>query len=353
MATSAGPEPHDYALDSLVRRRLGVSFAVAFGGLALGVAVLDYLLFGGDTGIPYDYPLFVGVVYLFVASLVLRRYHTILDAAKTEIVDVIDRTTVDSPLFERESEITPDDIVADIHGLLDWAFGPAFVVGGGVVGGAFAVVLVWALGALEYYPFVLSGFLYGAGHGLFYAPILGTLVLVWRTGTEYIVDVDVLDPDGVGGYQRVGNGIVNLVSYGFVLVALDAVVLSSVTFVDEPVVQLAIVVVYVAMVVALAGVAVGGILLLRHRLLSVREQKTAVLRSEFSAIEERYYDKLARGEPPEPESQHIETMTTMFDQLHSMELWPINLVTMIRLGASAGSSALIVAYQFGLVGGPG
>lgn len=338
-----------YPLDALARSRLGIPFTVAFGSLAVLVAVLDFARVGlHETGVPYNYPLLLGVVYLVVAASVLKRYYAILDRAKAEIVDVLERTAVDGPLFDRDSDVEPETVVREMDGVLEWSFRPAYVLGGGLIGGAFAVAVVWWLGALEYYPYVLSVFLYGAGHGLFYAPVLGTLVLVWQTSTKYIVDIDILDPDGVGGYQRVGDGIVSLITYGILLVTLDALILSSVTFLDEPAFQLAVGALYVGMMVFLLGVAVVGTVRLRRQLLEVREWKTSVLRTQFSAVERQYYAKLDRGESPEPESQHIDAMTTMFDQLQSMELWPINLVSLARLGASAGSSAVIVGYQFGL-----
>lgn len=341
---------HPYPPDTIFRERFGFSFTWTLVSLTLLVAALEFIRVGApDTGIPYNYPLFFGVVYLIAAVFLLRHYHTLIDRAKLEIIDVLELTDLESDILERETDITPAQIETEVHGVLDRAFHPVALLGGWFVGGLFAIVVMWLLGAFEYYPYVLMNFAYGAGHGLFFAPILATIWLVRNAIRAYIVDIDVLDPDGVGGYRQVGNSIVNLISYGIVLVTLDFVVLSSVMFVDEPLFQALVVGLYVLMVVFLLAIAASGIYGLRRAMLSIRDQKTDALREEFRAVESRYYRKLERGESPEPESQHIETMTTMFDQFHSMGLWPINLAAFLRLAATTGASVLIAAYRMGLL----
>jgi hypothetical protein len=39
----------------------------------------------------------------------------------------------------------------------------------------------------------------------------------------------------------------------------------------------------------------------------------------------------------------------MFDQLHSMELWPINLASFGRLAFSLASSGVVAAYKAGYI----
>lgn len=110
---------------------------------------------------------------------------------------------------------------------------------------------------------------------------------------------------------------------------------------------------YVGMLTFLLGLTVFGVYSLRKRLLTIRKRKTDFMRKQFETVEARYWQKLKQDEPPDPESDHIQTMQMMFDQLYSMELWPINLASFARLAFSTGSSAAIAAYKAGLISLPG
>lgn len=344
---------HDYPPDEYVRSRLGISFTGLFAVVVIGAGIVDFAVFGyPDTGIPYNYPLPFGVLYLVVSVWALGRFHSILDGAKIEILDVLDRTGTENGPYERAPDVSEEAILRGIHDTLGWAFHPAFVLGGGLIGGVFSVSVMVYLGAFQYYPYVLTSFLYGAGHGLFYAPIAGTVWILYQTPKKYVVDIDVLDPDGMGGYKRVGDGIVRLINIGIVLVTLDFVVLSSVMFVDEPVFQTAVAVLYLAMLSFLLLFTTWGVVRLRRRMIDLRQQKTTALRHEFSAVEDRYYEKLRNREDPAPESEHIETMTAMFDELHRMDLWPINLGAIARIGTTTAGSIVVAAVQLGFLGDP-
>lgn len=113
--------------------------------------------------------------------------------------------------------------------------------------------------------------------------------------------MDILAPDGVGGYRGVGEAIVDLISYGIFLVTLDFVVLSSVSFLDRPLFRTAAFVIYGLMLGFLLGLTLYGVFSLRKRLLDVRERKTEEMREQFKAVELNYWQKLDRNESPEPD----------------------------------------------------
>lgn len=344
---------HDYPPDAYFEERVGVQFTWLFVATVLVAGIVDVLVFGvPETGIPYNYALPVGVLYLIVAVFTLRRFHSILDTAKHEVLSVVERTDLENGPDWRGSDTTPGKIAERSDEVLDRAFRTQNVLGGALLGGAFAVGLMWYLGAFQYYPYVLTAFLYGAGHGLFYAPIVGTVWLIKLTATEFIVDIDVLAPDGMGGYKRVGDGIVNLVVLGIVLATLDFLVLSSVTFVDEPAFQAAALLLYAGMIVTLLVVALGGSLALRHRMLEIRDRRIGRLRREFSNVEDRYYRKLADGEEPEPESEHMETMLRIFEEIDGMDMWPINPGALLRLSSATAGSVIVADIQTGVVTDP-
>lgn len=343
-------EPHGYPPDKFFKQYLRFSFTRSFIMLAFLATAVSLVRVGNpDTGIPYNYPLFAGLVYIVAVILVLRKFHAIFDETKSELTDVFERTTEGEIAFERDSEITGEEMRREINWIMNWAFHPYFILLGGLVGGVFALAVMWTLGVFDSYPYLMLNYAYGAGHGFFYAPFIGSIVLIKRISNEYIVDIDVLDPDGVGGYRDIGDAIISLIIYGIFLVTLDFVILSSVSFVGRPMFQAAVFALYVAMLAFLLGLTVFGVYSLRKRLLTIRERKTDLMREQFETVEARYWKKLKNDEPPDPESDHIQTMHTMFEQLHSMELWPINLASFGRLAFSAGSSALVAAYKAGLI----
>jgi len=344
---------HKYPPDQFFKKHIGISFTSLFILLAVLAAVSDYILFGNpDTGIPYNYPLFVGMIYIIAVLFALRKFHSIFNETKYELIEILDRSSADNVLFERQSDVSAQQINDEINYVMDKAFAPITVLVGGFIGGVFGLAVMWLLNAFQYFPHMFMNYAYGAGHGFFYGPIIGSVYLIYKISTEYIIDIDILDPDGVGGYGDIGDAIINLIIMGVFLVTIDFIILSSVTFVDEPLFQAAVFGLYILMIVFLLGLTVFGIIAIRKRLLKIREQKTQMMREEFKKIEKRYWEKLERKESPRPESEHIETMETMFNRLHSMELWPINLASLSRLMASVGSSGAIALYRAGFIPTP-
>lgn len=341
---------HEYPPNRAFRQYVGISFTLTFVLLAVLATVADYLRVGSpETGIPYNYPLLAGFLYIVAVLFVLRRFHGIFNETKLELMQILERSSASEALFGRDSDVSPEQINREVNYAMSLAFSPGAILLGGFVGGMFTLVVMAWLDTFQYFPYLLLNYAYGAGHGFFYGPIIGSVYLILRISSVYIVDIDVLAPDGVGGYGDIGAAIITLIVYGIALVTLDFVILSSVSFVDEPTFQTAVFALYVLMLLFLLALTVLGVLLMRRRLLAIREQKTDKMRAEFKAIEQRYWEKLDEKEHPEPESSHIQTMETMYDRLQSMRLWPIDLVSLARLIASAGSSAAIALYQAGYV----
>lgn len=341
---------HDYPPDTFFEKYVPISFTRAFVLLAVIATAVDYVRVGNpDTGIPHNYPLFAGLLYIIAVLLVLRKYHEIFDETKNELVDITQRTAVESSIFDRDSDVTAEDIEQHMDYVMGLSFHPAVIFVGGLIGGVFALVLMWVLGVFDSYPYLLLNYAYGAGHGFFYGPIIGSVYLIWKISSKYIIDIDILDPDGMGGYQQIGDSIITLITYGIFLVTLDFIILSSVSFTGRPLFQWAVFALYVLMLAFLLCITAVGVMFIRRRLLKIRERKTRVMREEFDSIEQSYWKKLENRENPEPEAQHIQTLDTMFDQLHSMELWPINLASFGRLAFSLASSGVVAAYKAGYI----
>lgn len=341
-------EEEEYLPDRLLALPTPLSFTRLLIAFAIIAAVVDLARVGdANTSIPHNYPLFVGVAYFAAVAWVLRRMFHLFASVKWELVDLADRTSVNDIIDIGVYDVSPETIEEEIDDVLGWAFHPKWILGGAVSGGLFAVGVMWWLDVLDAYPYVIMDFVYGAGHGLFYAPILGAICLVRSISTTYITDIDLLDPDGVGGYRDIGDTIVSLVTYGVFLVTIDFVILSSVSFIEEPLFETAVWALYAGMLAFLLLMTVLGIWAFRRRLLAVRELKTVKMRKQFTAVEASFWEKQGSDASTQEEAVNIVTMYAMFQQLHGMALWPIDLPSLARLVVSFGTSLLVAAVEWG------
>lgn len=338
-----------YPPDEYLELPRPLSFTRVLVGVVFVVVIFEFVIVGNPpTPIPFNYPFYFGVVYLVGAVFVLKRMHSIFDSVKRELVDIAERTDTGDELLTRQSDVTSTQIRKEIECISSCAFHPMVLLAGAAFSGFFAVGVMGWIGVLDAYPYLLMDFAYGAGHGLFYGPLAGAVYLVYKLSNCYIVDIDLLDPDGVGGYRQVGDAIVSLITYGIVLVTADFVILSSVSFVGEPVFTTAVFVIYVAMLGFFAAFTVFGVTLIRRRLLDLREQKTAAMRERFIEVEDRFWEKQRAGVDPQQEADSIRTMQTLFTQLYNMNLWPLNLLSFARLALSTAASLTIAAWEAGV-----
>lgn len=326
-----------------------LTFTRCLVAVAFVAAGVDFLRVGfPETGVPYNYPVFVGVAYFVGVALILRQMFDLFVSVRDELVMLAHRTSVNDVIDIGVDDVPPEEIHSEMNDRIRCAFDPRYIVGGALLSGTFTLSVMYLLGVFDSYPYLLLDLLYGAGHGLFYAPLIGAVLLVWQISQRYITDIDILDPDGVGGYRDIGDAIVSLVVYAILLVTVDFVILSSASFIGEPLFQVAAFALYGAMLLALLALTVVGVLAFRRRLLDIRDLKTAKMREQFMDVEAEYWAKQQRGERTQEEAVNIMTMYTMFHQLHQMALWPINLASFVRLVASVVGSLVVAVLQAGL-----
>jgi hypothetical protein len=328
----------------------GSSFTRIAIAVVLFVFVIEWLRIDHrEPPIWLHYPLYVGTVYSIVGVVIYRKMYDLFGDVTKELVQLAERTADRAEIFDQNRDITGEDIEDGMNRLIDLAFSPWAIGGGVLVGGGFMLAVLSGFDLLEYYPYVGMVFLYGAVHGLYYAPLGAAVLMIDRIPRRYMIDVDFMDPDGVGGYRTIGDAIVSLVTWGIALVTIDFLVLSSASFVDRPLFDALAVVLYLGTFLTLLLIAVVGVYLFRRRLLELREEMTRKMREEFGTHEQRFWRKLRAGEDPEAEGENIQTMQMMFDQLHAMNMWPINLVALTKLAFSSGSSLLIFLSQRGII----
>lgn len=320
------------------------SFTLLCVGLVFVAAAVDVVLFGWETtSIPYNYPFFGDIVLLLSAAVLLRRTHGVVWSIIDELALIADRNAND-PLLT-ESSVDPDRIRIELRAALSLGYHPAVLLAGALIGGTFVIVVMSVLGVFSAYPYLTLNFGFGAAHGAFLGPTIGSLYVAVRALREYIVDIDLLDPDGVGGYREIGDGLVTLTTSGVFFITLDFVVLSSVAFTEFTDFQLVVSALYLLTLVTFLLLTISVTFLIRRRLLAIRDRKMARMQRVFTRLEHAYWNRHLNGNRDVTEAVHILAMYSMFHQMSRMNMWPINLVSLSRLGVSVGFSLVVFLLQ--------
>lgn len=331
--------PPDRFFDSV---GVGRSTTVSLMGLTVLGAVLDLLLFGfPDTGIPFNYPFFGDVVLLWTVILFLRFSHGVYWEVVDELENLI-RLNRDNPISLSQS-LDPTDVRDDLHNVLYLCYHPYVLGSGAVLGGVLVSGIMFLMGVFEAYPYLLMNFGFGAAHGVFFGPFLAGIYIVARANSRYLVDINLLDPNGVGGYRQVGNGIVKLSTYAIVILTLDFFILSSVTFTAYDGFQIVVSALFLSVLVLVVVATVVVTILVRRKLLQLRAEKVDLMQEVFTNVEKEYWRKFRADGQNLPEALNILSMYAMFYQMSNMDMWPINLYSLIRLGLSV-SFSLSVYY---------
>lgn len=326
--------PPDVVLDS----RFG-SFSRLCVVLIAVAAVVDLALVGfPETGIPYNYPFFVTIVLLLATVAILRWSHSVMWQSVDELARIARRNRTDPLSLPTDAD--PEAIRTELTNVLFLGYHPASILVGAVVSGSFLLGVMAVTDVFTAYPYRLMNFGVGAAHGAFFGPVFAILYIVVRGLRNFIIDIDLMDPDGVGGYRKIGNGIVTMASYSILLITIDFVIVSSVTFTPFTDFQVVVTGIYLVLLTVVLLGAITITSLVRRRLLDIRDRKVERMQMAFNRQEHAYWEKQQQGEGL-TEAVHILAMQAMFHQLNRMNLWPINLPSLLKLAASVGFSLLV------------
>jgi hypothetical protein len=333
--------PPDVVLD--FSNRPG-SFSWACGLLVLLAAGLDVLLFGfPDTSIPYNYPFFGVIVLLLLVVAFLRRTYDIAHGVVEELASIAERNRGD-PL-SRTAGVDPDAIRTELGNVLFLGFHPAVLLVGALAGGSLVFGIMWALGVFSAYPFLLLDFGFGAAHGVFFGPAIAMVYVSMRALREYIVDVDLMDPDGVGGYRQIGDGIVTISTTAILLLTLDFIVLSSVGFTSFTEFRAVVAGAFVLTLLVVLGGTVLVTALVRRRLMEIRDERIDHMQRFFTQWEHAYWNRQLEGEANLTAAVNLLAMYSMFHQVNRMNMWPINVVALAKLGLSVSFSIGVLVVE--------
>lgn len=291
------------------------------------------LLFGfPSTSIPYNYPFFMNILLFLVTVLILKRTHRKLWDVVQELITLIELNE-DDPL-SLDPGVDVDNAQTELENVLYLSYHPAVLLAGALLGGSLVFIIMYVLNVFSAYPYPIYNFGFGAAHGVFFGPVIGGIYIFYRALRRYIVDVNLLDPDGRGGYREIGDTLVTLTAYGIFFVTLDFIILSSVAFTQYTDFQIVVSVMFLGLLTGFVVGVFGTTVLVRRRLLNVRDRKVELMQTSFHRLEHGYWEKHQHGENPIMEAINILTMYAIFHQMSRMNMWPVNLYSFTKLGVS-------------------
>lgn len=330
------------------------------GVCALLLAGLDFVRLGGSptTPIPFNYPVLFDVVLVVATLYVLESLHNQLDRAKQELI-LLARIAERRPNIDDSDVPDEAEIIRVFEDRMDWAFDPKHMVAGGLLLGVIVLIIMSLLGVLDAYPYLIMNFLFGAAHGIMLPALLILAPLLRIVPREFMNDINVIDPAGVGGYQTVGETIAKAAWYGVIIVNIDFIILGSVAFLDPSEFQVAVFVLYLLELGLLFGFTVGGAVRIRNVLKDIRDERIRDIQRKYGLIEGRFLARrgvegrfLTRRGVSDSELGDmlaIITYSTLFNNIKEMNLWPINLVWWSRFLGSIATSILVITIQAVLV----
>jgi hypothetical protein len=244
--------------------------------------------------------------------------------------------------------LDPDVSWTELDNILYISYHPGVILLGGLSGGVFVTGVMAILGVFDAYPYILMNFAFGAAHGIFIGPVLGGVYFIERIYNNYMIDITLLDPDGVGGYRQIGNGLAKLTTYGIFFVTFDFLILSSVGFTQYSRFQIVVSAIYLLQILLFVGGVTVTTLLIRRKLIDIRDEKLAAMQQLFVVAENRFWWKLNRGQDNFVEAMNILSISAIFDNMNNMNMWPMNLLSLTRLLISVGASLVVYYYEIGV-----
>jgi len=346
---------HEYPPDRILSALPGLPFSKEITLLQVGttvtivVALIDYIRLGGsESPVPFNYPFYLDIVFVFVALYVAKSLHKQLDLAKRELIL--------HAMISEQRENIPDANIADEEEIrktfeepFEWALDPVRMGISGLFVGLFVVAMLFILGVADAYPYLLLSFLYGASHGILIPFLLILPRLLIQVPKRFMNDLNVIDPAGVGGYPEVAASIGKAAWYGTIVVNIDFLILGSAAFLADPRFQRIVVTAYAVELLLLFSFTIGGTFYIKYTLKNIRDDRIRQLQWEFGVNEGLLLSEDENQGEETNQLLKIITYAIVFERLKDMNLMPINMVWWTRFIGSVLATILVIFIQLILV----
>jgi hypothetical protein len=286
-----------------------------------------------------DYVLWLDLFFFLYASYIMRVIYFDARQTKSELMNRLGLVGLSGKEYDEKDKKLEKYIV-------DIAFNPNYQLIFGFLGGFTVSLIMYYVNVLHDYPYLLFNFLFGFNNGIFIPVAIGGLLLSRNASKNYIKTVDILDPDGMGGFRKFSELFVDVTTMGILFITFDFLIISSAFTRSTDIFKL--IVVICLLITILGGIffLFSSLYIVRKSLLKHRNIKMELIREEYRKIENRFWDKMSKDKDVSSEAVSIPIMSQMFEQMRGMTMWPIDLYMMVKLGIAVITSVSLIALQF-------
>jgi len=314
-------------LDATAQKYFGLNFkefGILFIILLLVLQLLVSFVAGKLIGTILSYVFWFDFILFIYVFWGLEKIFIDIDTARSDIILNQQKDIDEQKIREMDTEIKGD---------ITSCFDPKKMIVSGILAGLFVLFSIFTLGVSGEYPFHIFNFMFGFFHGfvLYPAAYINKTVKKLRKNILYI---GVLDPDGLGGYRRVGKSLLNVTIIIMMGLTIDFIILSSAMFVTSPLFKISTIISYFFAIIVITIDLFSTIFIIRNKLLELRDQRIREIGNIFSQIEKNFWKKLSVGEDISKESFAIMGINNIFEQLRRMDMWPIDIISFIKLALS-------------------
>lgn len=259
------------------------------------------------------------ILFLFV-SVLFRKIYFKSDDVENEVIKRL------SIFNEEGREISEDEInnaKKQLKHIRDEAFNPRNILIFGFIVGFFVSLTVIYLNVLDDYPYLIFHFFFGFNHGMGLLIGLKGYKYCNTISKNYVKTVDILDPDGMGGFRKLSGFFVNATIYLIIVLVLDFFILSC-TFTNES--KIFTLIVEICLLLAFftsISILLISFINIRSTLVHHKNKKIKCIGKKYNEIESIFLKKLSDKVDASSDALYLLTLNEMYELIKNMKLWPL------------------------------
>lgn len=258
------------------------------------------------------------ILFLFASVLLRKLYFKIIDVEN----EVIKRLK----FYEDEREI-PENVIIHAENQLNYIRNEIFdlrhILIFGFLFGFFVCIVVIYLNVLDDYPYLIFHFFFGFNHGMGLLICLKGEKLCKTISKNYVKTVDILDPDGMGGFRKLSRFLVNITIYLITVIILDFFILScTITSNSENFKLVVAICLFLAILISISLLLISFISI-RSALVHHKKEKIEYIGKKYNEIESNFLEKLSSNKEASSDALYLLALNDMYELIKNMKMWPL------------------------------
>lgn len=202
-------------------------------------------------------------------------------------------------------------------------FNPKNFLKSGIIGGFFVCLIVYFSEVVEEYPYMIFHFFFGFNHGIGLLIGLKVYSFCEKVGSNYIKTLDILDPDGLGGFNKISKTFENSIFLFIFGIILDTLILYP-TFNDNSDIFKIITksLLFLALFISIFIIIISYFRIW-NTLEKEKQKKIKFITKYYNEAERRFWKNLSDGSDVSADSVALICMNEMFEKINNVKMWPL------------------------------